>query len=432
MTVRAHRPRAIAAIAFATVGFASLRPTHAGGYDTPMLYSARHIGMGGTAISYVNDGSSLFHNPAGLAKISRLSLLADFSLLLARTHASPDVLSRDRDSELTVAPVFLLGAGYRVNRWLAVGFGVYPVASAGATYRYPVGTLTSENSTRLVFLEASPGVAVNLTPKVRLGLGYRVTYVSLERFSGVRGSTTPAGLDFKMTGTNFLGFRAGIQWTPLDWLQLGSTYRHKTKTTVTNSQGIALRNTYTDIETTFVLASKWGVGGRADWHGWGFALDSEYTFASQNKAYPLQGTPQPTAANPTPARIDVPNVFNWSDEITVRAGLEYRLFSEATRTRPIALRTGYIFDGKTTNERYPSAFGTPPAATHVFTAGAGYQVGAWQFNVAYAHRRGAGAVTAQDVNNPNNAPCAFCGVAGNDDYSLRINGFYADVSWALN
>src|SRR5688572_4305347 len=50
----------------------------AGGYDTPMLYSARHIGMGGTAIGYVSDPSALFHNPAGLAQTGRFSVLGDF------------------------------------------------------------------------------------------------------------------------------------------------------------------------------------------------------------------------------------------------------------------------------------------------------------------------------------------------------------------
>ncbi|MDX2023887.1 MAG: hypothetical protein SF187_26850 [Deltaproteobacteria bacterium] len=421
------------ALAFAgALTFASAA-VRAGGYDTPMLYSARHIGMGGTAISYVNDGSALFHNPAGLGNVQRLSLIADFSLLLAKTHASPDVLSKDRDSELTVAPLFLLGAGYRVSRLVTLGFGLYPVASAGATYKYPVGSNTAENKTHLVFLEASPGIAVNLTPQVRLGLGYRVTYVSLERFQGVPGSTIPPGLDFKMTGTNFLGARVGLQWAPLPWLQLGTTYRHRTKTTVTNDQGIALQRTYSDIETSFVLPSKLGAGARADWQAWGFAVDGEYIFGHQNGAYPLTGVP-PADPGATPMRAAVPNVFNWRDAFTLRTGVEYRLLPTPSGVRPFALRGGYIFDGKITNERYPSAFGTPPAPTHVFTAGAGYSVGAWQFNVAYAHRRGAGQVRPEDIDpaSPGQQPCAFCGAAGNDDYRLRINGFYADVSWAFN
>ena len=45
----------------------SLPIAQAGGYDTPMLYSARHMGVGGAAAGYVNDPSALYHNPAGLA-----------------------------------------------------------------------------------------------------------------------------------------------------------------------------------------------------------------------------------------------------------------------------------------------------------------------------------------------------------------------------
>src|SRR6187402_2873166 len=73
----------------------------AGGYDTPMLYSARHMGMGGTAIGYVRDPSALFHNPAGLGHIERGEVLGDFSLLVGKIHASPGGLSsgKDIDSE---------------------------------------------------------------------------------------------------------------------------------------------------------------------------------------------------------------------------------------------------------------------------------------------------------------------------------------------
>lgn len=404
---------------------------HAGGYDTPMLYSARHMGMGGTAIGYVNDASALYHNPAGLAHTGKLSLLADFSLLLAHTRASPDLLSRDLTSQLTVAPLFLVGAGYRLSRLVTVGLGVYPVASAGATYEYPVGDATVKNRTRLVFAEASPAIAFNLPYDLRLGLGYRVTYVSLERFQGVPGAPGNPGLDFTTSGTNWAGFRLGLQWTPRPWLSLGASYRHKTSTKVTNDRGIALGMVFEDIETEFVLPSKLGLGSRADVNHFGFALDAEYTFNSQNQAYPLVGTPEATAAMPLPMRLEVPNVFRWSDQVTVRGGMEYRTLPRADGTRPLALRAGYIFDGKTTNPRYPSAFGTPPGPTQVLTTGAGYRYAAWDVNVAYAYRFGSGEVTTADVNAPDNAICRFCGIAGNEPYHIRIHGLYVDVSYKL-
>src|SRR6266404_1216308 len=164
---------------------------HAGGYDTPMLYSARHMGMGGTAIGYVSDPSALFHNPAGLANTRRFGALLDVSLLLARVQATPQDGVQDVRSDMTVAPVFLAGGGYRLNRWLTAGAAVYPVASAGATYNYSFAGSDIENKTRLVFIEGSAALAANLPGNVRLGAGYRLTYVSLERFQGARTAVVP-------------------------------------------------------------------------------------------------------------------------------------------------------------------------------------------------------------------------------------------------
>jgi long-subunit fatty acid transport protein len=403
------------------------RVAHAGGYDTPMLYSARHMGMGGTAIGYVDDASALFHNPAGLAHTPRLALLADFSLLLARVHASPGLLAEDLDSKLAVAPLGLLGAAYRLTDRITVGVGAYPVASAGATYEYPLVGAKIENSTRLLFIEASPAVAVNLPGRVRLAAAYRVTYVSLTRFQGDRSAAVPF-LDFHMTGFDWTGFRVGAQWTALDWLQVGAVYRHKTNTVVKNDAGIALGQRFTDIESSFLLPSKAGLGARADLGDFGIALDGEYLWGSQNVGAPLEGLPP--AADPAmpPMRLAVPNVFAWSDEITVRAGVEYRLLRGQGGAPRLALRAGYVHDGKVTNARYPSAFGTPPGPTHVLTFGAGWNAGPWQVNAAFARRFGEGAVTNELVSDPANKPCRFCGVAGMDPYRITINAFYVDFS----
>ena len=409
-------------------------PARAGGYDTPMLYSARHLGMGGTAIGFVEDPSAMFHNPAGLGNIKKFSVLGDFSLLLAHVTGSPDPGARDTESELTTAPVFLVGGGLRLTDWLVAGLGIYPIASAGATYEYTVPPSNQiENTTRLVFIEASPGLAFNLPHNVRLGAGYRLTYVNLERYFGNR--AFPGGThDFKLDGFNLFGFRVGAQWTPLPWLSLGAVYRHKVETTVKNDTGIAAALSFTDVETTFMLPSKLGMGGRVDVGDFGFALDGEYLFNSQNEGSPLSGFPPATASDPMPPRAAVPNVFDWSDEITVRTGVEFRFLEGMDDRKRLAARVGYVFDGKTTNERYPSAFGTPPGPTHVITAGFGWNLGGWQLNAAVARRFGSGSVTAEDLAAGARSverPCTFCSVAGDEDYKIAINGFYIDASFAL-
>jgi long-subunit fatty acid transport protein len=405
----------------------------AGGYDTPMLYSARHMGMGGTAIGFVDDPSAMFHNPAGLGHTQQLGLTADFSLLLAKVHASPSILpgAQDIDSKQTVAPLFLLGGAYRLKKWVTVGLGIFPIASAGATYRYQSGTSTIENRTRLVFLEATPGVAFNLPGRVRLGAGYRITYVSLERYQGIPSdpATTPV-LDFDMTGLNWAGFRVGAQWTATDWLQLGAVYRHRISTEISNTHGTALLMPFTDIKTTFRLPSKLGGGARFDLGPVGLAVDGEYLFNEENDAYALEGKSVPTASAPMSTAYQAPNVFDWKNEVTVRVGGEYRLLRTAEGRRRLSLRAGYVYDGKTTNALYPSAFGTPPGPTHVFTGGAGWNGGRWQVNAAFARRQGSGAVTAKDVMDRPRT-CVFCGDAGKDPYRIGINGFYVDFGYGF-
>jgi long-subunit fatty acid transport protein len=260
---------------------------------------------------------------------------------------------------------------------------------------------------------------------LRFGLGYRITYVHLSRYQGDPDSGSVPIIDFKMSGENFTGFRAGAQWSALEWLEFGAVFRNAVNTKVTNSHGVALLTEYTDISTHFKLPAKLGLGTRADFDRFGvrgsLAFDFEYNFNSQNKGDPLEGTPAPGSNGAT----SVANVFEWKNSQTYRVGVEYRLLhDEAKHLDRVPLRVGYVYDTQTANATYPTAFGTPPGPTQVFTLGTGYNAGAWQANVAYAYRFGSGAVT-----NPDNQGCAFCSYAGKDDYSIHLHGMYVDASY---
>jgi len=417
--------RTLAAIFALGLALSATRSARAGGYDTPMLYSARHMGMGGTAIGYVQDPSALFHNPAGLGKIQRGEVLADFSLLVGGIHASPGAApaGKDIDSETTVAPFFLVGGAYRVHPMIALGVGVFPIASAGATYKY--GTGNFQDSTELFFLETTPAIAVSPLPNLRFGLGYRMTYVHLSRYQGDPDSGSIPTIDFKMSGWNFSGLRAGVQWSALPWLEFGAVFRNAVNTQVTNSHGIALLTEYTDISTHFKLPAKLGFGTRVDFDRFrlpaSLALDFEYAFNSQNKGDPLEGTPAAGSDGAT----SVNNVFEWKNSQTYRAGVEYRILHDAAANIDrVPLRVGYVYDTQVANATYPTAFGTPPGPTQVITAGTGYNGGKWQANVAYAYRFGHGKVT-----DPDNITCAFCSYAGKDDYRIHLHGMYLDASY---
>ena len=117
-------------------------------------------------------------------------------------------------------------------------------------------------------------------------------------------------------------------------------------------------------------------------------------------------------------------MFGWRDAQTVRVGAEYRLGDR----EQFPVRLGYVFDGRVSNARYPTAFGTPPAPTHSLTAGTGHDFGTWQINLALAHRFGSVTIEADELADP--AECRFCNQAG--DYELTLDGIYVDVSADLS
>ncbi|MEZ4266719.1 MAG: outer membrane protein transport protein [Myxococcota bacterium] len=319
-------------------------------------------------------------------------------------------------SELTVAPLFLLGANFRITDRLKAGIAVYPGASAGGTYKYTNGPASWTDETTLLFLEAAPAIAFEIVKGLTIGAAWRFTYVSLDRFKGTdNGSVTL--FDAKMTGFSPLGARVGIQWQVNDMFSLGLTYRTKTVTDVKDKKGVAAV-AGTDIKGKFQLPPKLGIGTRFDIKRFGAALDFEYTFQSVNTTQNFTLTKE----NGEPATVF--NVLNWADNLTLRLGGEYRL-PLSGGGNSLALRLGYVFDDRVNTKKYPTAFGTPPTATHSATMGVGYSTPRWSTNFAYAYRTGSTTVDVTDQ--AGRESCAGCGGPGK--YAINLHGIYLDFSY---
>ncbi len=411
------------AIGAATATLAVLLPPSrvvAAGFDTPILYSARHQAMGGTAIASVNDPSAAFHNPAGLQGVNGLAFMGDFSLILGKVKSSPDDVDTTRsiESGTVVAPFFLLGAAYRVHEWVSIGVAGFPVASGGAEYEYPFGPFNWIDSTAIVFLEATPLVSLNIPKdklipgRLALGAGYRLSLVTLERRKG--DPDDPQLLDLALSGANYTGFRLGAQYQPIDQLKLGVVFRNKIKINTKADEAVAGGMQWRNAELEFTLPAKLGFGARFDMGRIGIAADAEWAFQSQNKRQVLSGTPVGADEDETAV-----NIYDWQNGVTGRFGFEYRLGDD---TQTIPLRAGYIIDSKVGNAAYPTAFGTPPAATHTLTAGFGYAREHWQANLAASRRFGSTTISQDELGEG----CDLCSYAG--DYSLTMTGIYIDVS----
>jgi len=413
-------------VAAALVGASSVALTastsHAAGFDTPIMYTARHQAMGGAAVGYVDDPSAAYHNPAGLQGVHGFALLGNFSLVLANVTGSPaaSASASGIQSDLVVAPLFMVAAACRVASWLSAGVAVFPVASGGAEYQYPIpngGAEYQYNATSIVFYEATPLISLNV-PKdavipgeISAGVGFRASFVSFERQQGLR--SNPQALDLDTSGTNFSGVRLGLQYRPARAFSFGVVYRNRVEVKTEGDSATVLGNPATDVTFPIVLPAQLGGGVRTDIDRLGIAVDAMYTFQSQNERSILAGN---VAGNP----VQVPNIFDWQNAVTLRFGFEYRLGP----AEQVPVRAGYVYDAQVSSRRYPSAFGAPPVATQSFTFGGGYDPGPWQLNLAIALRGGSTTVDASEVAPPNE--CPTCGFSG--EYGISATGIYLDFS----
>ncbi|MBU1432439.1 outer membrane protein transport protein [Myxococcota bacterium] len=399
----------------------------AAGYDTPILFTARHMGMGGAAIGYVDEASALYHNPAGLGHVGKLSLSAAFSPVMGHIGGSPGTYEAGQslETEFTLSPFFLVGGAWRANDWLTLGLAVFPSAGAGGEYKYPnqiQGKADYTDITQLSFIEFTPGLAVNLGKKLRLGLGYRAILTSIDREKKTDDGENIT-FDMHLQGWAFSTFRAGLQYTPIKGLDLGVTYRHRAEiTTEGDEASIVSPVAWGHTEMDFNLPTKIGMGLRYSFGPLALAFDAEYGFNSENEKQDIVAQ---FADDPQKDPFIVTNWMEWENAWTLRPGLEFKAMDGA-----LPLRIGYVYDGPTVKKKYPTAFGTPAgAASHTITAGAGYQINKrLQCNAAYAYRMASSEVTKEDKEGAE--VCIPCGADG--DYTMALHGVYVDLSYSFN
>lgn len=410
------------AFLLASVGVVLMpRSAAGGGFDSPILYTARHQGMGGAAIGYVDDPSAVFHNPAGLQGVHGFSLLGDVSLLFINVTGSP--LPRPQtwsmQSDLNVAPFFLGAVAYRVLDGLTLGLGAFPVAAGGAEYEYVVagGATYQTNATSLTFFEVTPVLSLNvpkdafLPGELAFGIGYRASMVSFQREISDNG--LPRSFYLDLSGRNLKGFRAGAQYRPGRAFSIGAVYRNRVTYTSQADEGTISGQSATDVELPFVLPAQAGGGLRVDAGPFGLASDVVYTFQSQNERADLTGR-----LGEMP--FVIPTVYDWQDAYTLHFGIEYRLGP----LEEVPIRLGYVFDGQVADRRFPTAFGIPPASTNTFSLGGGYTADSWKVNLAVTLSDGG--TTLDDSNLDSSGACATCGFAG--EYRISATGVYIDFS----
>jgi hypothetical protein len=184
-------------------------PTHP---DYPRL-NTRALGMGGAAVAWIDDGSSIFQNPAGMGRIRSLTISHSHS----RNHFPGEIENLDQlDADPTSLLIPLNGA---LLGWPIGSAGTGWVLQGELGYDYRTTNDLSVPRERLFGMgpgDRREGAGFHLWPGGFFGFTHRMS-----EYLFTSGSDLPDGVTWRRSGE---GYSAGLQQIVIPGLQYGAVF----------------------------------------------------------------------------------------------------------------------------------------------------------------------------------------------------------------
>jgi long-subunit fatty acid transport protein len=392
----------------------------------PTTYDARSAGLGGSGVAYAEGVAAAFHNPANLDSVKQLDVGLTLTPLFATSEgpflnpgffASPaSGFTQTVKSALAFAPLFQLGAAYRVHEQAVLGLVVQVPAGGGGTFNGVHLFADQEFSAQAAQGEVNIPLSIKLLDELSIGLAYRATYVT-QSFKGAVVNTSPppptVPVDMTLSGTGWKGLQAGVNIKPMPGLAIGLNWRSRSDVKLTG-KGLGGQDAtdYFNVPHSFQ-------GGLAfsgvdklmvsvQYSLWLYEQSSKGITPSAN-AFPPGGATKAT----------------WDNAHAVAAGVEYRV------TDTLPLRLGYQWGTSATNVQSATPFLPAPGMAHTGTLGVGLDLGGIDLNLAVSGTYLAGSVPVFDpAANPAGIPAAMAGAQGGD-YKTKTFGAYVGVVYHL-
>jgi len=380
MRLRAIIVVAVLCGAFAVTAFA-------GGFQTG-TQNARAMGMGHAFVGMASDASAIYFNPAGLANLKGMHVMAGTTLIMPTLKfTGPKPLTTATDAvEKTFTPINLY-AVYGMDNGLSFGVGVFNPYGLGSEWpKTWVGKrLAVETELRTFFI--TPTIAYKLSDQLSVGAVFNyvissVTFKQVADFPAIPlapGVALPAapnvGINLEGDGDAAYSFALGVLYKATDQLSIGVSYRHETPIDFNGDltfSGLPAKPTGFPVGHSDLFPNGTGKTKitmpydlRA---GVAYDVSKDLTVAADFQYVGWESYKELAVdfAKNTTAWTDLKTVKDWKNAFAVRFGGEYRMDA-------LALRAGYVFDATPipTKTMDPSL---PGADRHEFTVGLGYQL----------------------------------------------------------
>lgn len=356
-------------------------------------FGGRASAMGGAAVAWAWDGSTVFYNPAGLAYLDGTRIYGGTTLIFPNSRfvgAAPVFSSAMYETRDTFFYPINFYFSHRFTRKFAAGIGVTNPFGLGVEWYDDFSGRGYSKNAQLKSFYISPVVAYQITPNFSIGGGADLVLASVKLEKNVFLFDSPGSPGYEVGEVTLegnsklaLGFSASAMFrtSRLGW---GILYRHSIKNefkegeadftifdnlTVPNAGALARtllqdQKANTAIEFPNLIAT--GIHYKftdqlaleADyiWFNWSVFNEIALDFAND--------------------RLDQTMLEEYRDSWQGRLGLHYQL------NDALALRAGYIYD-KTPQPIQAVSPLLPDDTRHNFSLGAGYTFGKYQIDAGY-------------------------------------------------
>ncbi|MBX8537085.1 outer membrane protein transport protein [Pseudomonas cichorii] len=356
----------------------------AGGFArTEQSISGMGIGQAGRA-SAAEDASTVYGNPAGMARLEGRQITAGVAFIDASTDISHVSGRSSGSNDGDMVPFSSVPFGFytqQLDEHWAFGFGVY--APFGLSTDYENGfqgrMFASKSDIKVVTLQ--PTISYAFNDRLSIGFGPTLNRIAGTLESDITLSPAIPDTHVKVKGDDTaLGFNAGVLFNATDTTRVGLTYHSKVDykldchTQVATGAGtpslLLASNRYDctlkvttpesyDFSVTQELSDAWTLYASATWTGWSRLQD----LSLRNQ--PISAAQGGSLASALTGSIQ--EGLNWHDTWAYAIGTAYRLNPQWV------LRTGLMFDQSPTSNTNRSPR-TPTGDRRIFSLGVGYNV----------------------------------------------------------
>lgn len=340
---------------------------YAGGFQINE-HGARAMAMAGAFTGLANDPSAVYFNPAGITQLKGTNILAGATMIIpGATFTGPTPLKKDSEMLGQVFSPINFYITHQLSEKLHVGLSVNNQYGLGTKWdpNWVGKYLAVETSVRTFFF--TPVIAYKLLDNLSVSAGPTIAMGTVKIARKSPNPINPAAPDFMVTmesnTATAIGFTAGILYKPTDKLQIGVSYRSKSKfdfsgTAVSDPASFTFVHPVLKVPITVPWPSgdisaplttpqnitagialfanpQWTVTADFQWVGWSSYDKLQVTFNNYNSAAP--GTPGTTVQS-----VD----RNYEDTYILRFGTEYKA-SDA-----FCLRFGILFDRNPVQTQY--------------------------------------------------------------------------------